>query len=233
MEHLSPRLAMVPQRQKAITVDPQLTPKVMQIPVDQKERKSIVPGRHGSVGGKHGGALHFGHRLRERHARGHELARTFESDEGRVALVEMPHLGSDSQGAQHPHATDPQNDFLEDAHLQVSAVEAGRQLTIPRSILFDGGVHEIKGRPADTDMPNLHINVPFIDGHGDQTPFSLWGERRHQRRLGPVEMLVYRLLAAIDRKALVKISLRIHEPDPNERHSEIARLFAMVTGKDT
>ena len=56
---------------------------------------------------------------------------------------------------------------------------------------------------------------------------------RLDRRLGPVQALVGLLLPAFGRHALMEISLRIHEPDADQRDPEVAGLLAVIPGEHT
>ena len=215
-----------------MAIKPQLAPVTMQMLLDQMERKGIMPSRYRGVGGKHRGTLHLGHGLGKGHPSCHQLAQPFDRDKGSMALVQMPELWGNPQGAEHSDCTDPQNDFLENPHLLVPAVEPGGQLAIPGRVLFDVGVHQVQGRPANTHMPDRRINLPLINWYCDQTPFPLRRERWHQWCVGPVEIFIHCLLAAIDREALVEVPLGIHKPNPDQRHPQVARFFAVVPSQN-
>jgi len=57
--------------------------------------------------------------------------------------------------------------------------------------------------------------------------------RRLNGRVSPVEFLVRLFLPPFCRHVLVEVALRVHEPDANQRHAEVARLLAMVARQDT
>src|SRR3989442_1386052 len=59
-----------------------------------------------------------------------------------------------------------------------------------------------------------------------------WHPSWHQWCVGPVEIFIHRLLAAIDREALVEVPLGIHEPNPDQRHPQVARFFAVVPSQN-
>jgi hypothetical protein len=52
------------------------------------------------------------------------------------------------------------------------------------------------------------------------------------RSIVPVELLVDFSLPSFGGHALMEISLRVHEADPDERKPQIARLFTMVASQN-
>ena len=55
--------------------------------------------------------------------------------------------------------------------------------------------------------------------------------RRLDRRVGPVQPLVALFLPAVGGDVLMEVALRIHEPDADERHAEVARFLAVIAGE--
>ena len=72
------------------------------------------------------------------------LADALQHDERRVAFVEVPDGRVEPERAQRPHAADAEDDLLLDARLAVAAVEARRELAIPRRVLLEIGVEQIE-----------------------------------------------------------------------------------------
>ena len=51
------------------------------------------------------------------------------------------------------------------------------------------------------------------------------------RRVVPVQALVAFFLPALAGQALVEVTLRVHEPDADERHAEVRRFLAVIAGE--
>ena len=56
----------------------------------------------------------------------HEIGGPFQHHEGRVSLIQMTHLGGETQVPQKGPAADAQDEFLSDARLRTAAVKLGR-----------------------------------------------------------------------------------------------------------
>ena len=56
-------------------------------------------------------------------------------------------------------------------------------------------------------------------------------QRRLDGGVRPVEPLVALLLPAFGGNVLVEVALRVHEPDADERHAEVAGLLAVIAGQ--
>ena len=122
--------------------------------LDEVERERVVTGRHRRVRREDGGAPHFLERVVEGRAASREIADALQHDEGGVAFVEMPDRRLDAQALQHPHAADAEDDLLLDARLAIAAVEARRELAIPRRVLFEIGVEQEERDAADAHAPH-------------------------------------------------------------------------------
>jgi hypothetical protein len=72
-----------------------------------------------------------------------QFADALQHDERRVSLVEVPHGRRRSPArAGHADAADAEDDLLLDARLPVAAVEARRQVAIPRRVLLEVRVEQ-------------------------------------------------------------------------------------------
>ena len=81
------------------------------------------------------------------------------------------------------------------------------------------------------DYPKTEIRA-IAERHGGDARLAFGRERRFDRGVGPVEPLVDFLLPSIRGDALMKVSLRVHEADADERHAEVARFLAVIAGQD-
>ena len=140
--------------------------------------------------------------------------------------------GADAQRLERAHAADAEDDLLLHARLAVAAVQARRQLAIPRRVLLEVGVEQVQLDAAEAHAP-------------DRAP-ARCGCRAAPRRcracrpaviagsigaLSQRQPLVDLLLPAFGRHALVEVALRIHEADADERHAEVARFLAVIAGE--
>ena len=160
-----------------------------------------------------------------------EVADALQDDERGVAFVEVIDRRVDAHRLEHAHAADAEDDLLLDARLAVAAVEARRQLAIPRRVLLEVGVEQVQLHAADAHAPDRHEHGAVAERHGGDARLAVGRHRRLDRRVGPVQLLVDLLLPAVGREALVEVALRIHEADADERHAEVAGFLAVIAGE--
>ena len=117
------------------------------------------------------------------------------------------------------------------ARVAVAAVQPRRQLAIPRRVLFEIGVEQVELDAADADAPDGDEHRAVAERHRGDAGLPSGVMRRLDRRFLPVQLLVDLLLPAVGREALVKIALRIHEADADERHAKVAGFLAVIAGE--
>ena len=66
-----------------------------------------------------------------------------------VSFVEVEHAGVDAERLERAHAADAEDDLLLDARFAIAAVEARRQLAIPRRVLLEVGVEQVQRDAAE------------------------------------------------------------------------------------
>ena len=198
---------------------------------DELKRKCVVAGRHGRVGREDRAAAHFVERAVERRSALDELTDSLQGDEGGVPFVQVPHRRLDAERAQHTHAADAEDDLLLDSRLAIAAVQAGRQLPIPRRVLLEVGVEQEQPDAADANAPHRRQHRAIAERHGGERWLAVPRNRRVDWRVGPFESFVVLLLPAFVRNALVEVALRVHEPDADQRHAEVAGLLAVIAGE--
>ena len=208
-----------------------VAPAAREVLFDLVERERVVTGRHRCVGGEHRRAAHRGHGLVERGAALDVFADALQRDERRVAFVQVPHRGRDAQRAQRAHAADAEDHLLLDAHLAIAAVEARRELAIPRRVLREIGVEQEQAHAPEPNPPDRGQHRAIAERHRGHAGAAFGREGGLDWRLHPRQPLVAFLLPAVVRHPLVEVALRIHEADADERHAEIAGLLAMVAGQ--
>ena len=121
--------------------------------------------------------------------------------------------GFDAERLERAHAADAEDDFLLDARLAIAAVEARRQLAVPRRVLLEVGVEQIQLHAAEAHAPDRDEHRSVAERHGRDARLAVGRQRRLDRRVGPVQPLVALFLPAFGGEVLVEVALRIHEPD--------------------
>src|SRR4029077_16100423 len=94
----------------------------------------------------------------ERRAVLDQIADPLQHHEAGVPFVEMEDAGIRSERLERTHAADAENDLLLDARLAIAAVEARRELAIPRRVLLEIRVEEI-------ELHTPHPHAPHRDEH--------------------------------------------------------------------
>ena len=83
-----------------------------------------------------------------------QIADPLQHDEAGVAFVQVEDAGVDAERLQRADAADAEDDLLLDARLAIAAVEARRQLAIPRRVLFEIGVEQVQRHAAEPHAPD-------------------------------------------------------------------------------
>ena len=118
------------------------------------------------------------------------------------------------------YAADAENDFLLDSRLAIAAVEARqRALAIPGRVLFEIRVEEEELDAAKEHLPHGCEDGAVAEWHGDDARPAISADCLLDGRVGPVEPHVRFLLPAFLRHGLVKVALRVHKADADERHA--------------
>ena len=92
--------------------------------LDQFRIETIMTGRHGRMGCKHGGTSNFTQCVIERvPVFIHSLANNFQRRKCAMPLVEVEYTRSDSQRSQRPDTSDTKHQFLSNASPFVSTVQ--------------------------------------------------------------------------------------------------------------
>ena len=72
-----------------------------------------------------------------------------------MALVHVADGRADPQGLQGADAADAQQDFLLDAHLQITAIQLVGDVLILTTVGRDVGIQQEEGQPSDLGAPHL------------------------------------------------------------------------------
>ena len=149
-----------------------------------------------------------------------------------MALVRVEHLGLDAAGGERLDAADAEQDLLAQAVLVVAAVEAVGHVALGRRVLGHVGVEQQQRHPADLDAPERGVQDAARERHCDpQTPSRRARApcEREQRRVEIGELL---LLGARGGQQLAEVAVAVEEPDPDERHAQVAGRLEVIAGED-
>ena len=131
------------EREELLAVLAEVAPGAGQVRFDQVERKRVVAGGHRRVRREHRRPPHFVERgLEASHPRSHRSRMRCSDDERGVPFVEVIDRRLGAQRLEHAHAADAEDDLLLHARLAIAAVEARRQLAIPRRVLLEVRVEQ-------------------------------------------------------------------------------------------
>ena len=128
-------------------------------------------------------------------------------------------------------AADAEDDFLLDAGLAIAAVEARRQLAIPRRVFREVGVEQEQPHAAEAHAPHRGQHRAIAERHGGDARPAIGRDRGFDRRLGPADALVAFFLPAVVAHALAEVALRIHEADADERQAEVGGFLAVIAAR--
>ena len=219
------------ERQEAIAMRPERPPAAGEMLLDEVKRKRVVAGRHRRVRREDRGLPDLLERVVERRPLLDQVADPLQHDEAGVAFVQMKDPRRHAERLQRPDAADAEDDLLLDARLAIAAVQARRQLAVPGRVLFEIGVEQIQLHAAEAHAPDRHQHRAIAERHRGDARLAVRRQRRLDRRVGPVQPLVALFLPAFGGDVLVEVALRIHEPDADERHAEVARFLAVIAGE--
>ena len=156
-------------------------------------------------------------RALEIRARFAQIADALQHDEGRVPFVQVIDSGLVAHGLQHPHAANAKNDLLLHACLAI-ATAARREVAVPWRVLFEVGIEQIEDDAPDAHSPDRDEDRPVAERDCRDARLAVGCDSRFDRSARPIQLLVDLLLPSVSGQALMKIALRIHEADADERH---------------
>ena len=130
-----------------------------------------------------------------------QFADPLQDDEGGVPFVQVPDRRLRRRAPQRADAADAEDDLLLHARLAIAAVEARRQLAIPRRVLLEIGVEQVQLHAAEPDAPDLDEHACDRRAAPARCRAAVRRHRRLDRRVLPVQPLVDLLLPAFGRHA--------------------------------
>ena len=111
-----------------------------------------------------------------------QVADALHDDEGGVPLVEVIDGRLCAHRLEDADAADPENDLLLHARVAVAAIEARRELSIPRRVLLEVGVEQIQRHTPDAYLPYRHEDSPVAERDRSDAGFAFLRHRRFNRR---------------------------------------------------
>ena len=201
---------------------------------DELAPEDLVAGRHRRVDGEDRVAPHPPKRLAGGEPRlgRDELARPFNEQEGRVALVQMPDRRLDAERTEGADPADAEDQLLAEAHLASADVEDVGDRSIRRIVGRDVGVEEQDRRPSDLRHPHRGMHHPVGDLHAHLERRPVAGAGATHRQLRRIEIRLGMLLVAIGVDLLAEVAPAIEEADAHERNRGIRCGLAVVAGQD-
>ena len=232
VEPVARRVRVAAEREELLGGDPELVPVLAERLGDQLVREDVEARRHRRVGREDRDPPHVLDRLVERPARLDPLVQEREEDKGRVALVEVDGGELDAELGQHPPPADPEHDLLPEPAFAVPRVEPARDHPVLGRVLGVVRVEEIERDAPDIDPPDIDGDRRVDERHPDDERLPVGPGHAGDRRGFAVQPLDDVLLPAVGEEVLVQVSLRVHEPDRDERDVEVGALLEVVAREE-
>ena len=137
----------------------------------------------------------------------------------------------DTKNVQSITSANPQHNFLFESLFVVTGIETVRDRLVDRIILRDIGVKEIERDISDVNPPECNVDREIDDRYLYHELKAVFIQDPFDRRCVPVEDLNFIILPAIRANVLMKISSGVHKANRNQRQTEVAGLFQMVSGE--
>ena len=197
---------------------------------DQVRIKAVVAGRHWRMSGEDDFPRYTRNRAVECDAfLLHPRVDRLQHCESAVSFIQVKNTGCDAHGFERAETSDAKQQLLPDASPSVSAIKAGGQFSIVRSIAFYIRIEKKQVAASNGHSPDFGMNrtVSGPDLHRDWP--AVLADRELQRQLIDVCLQIFFLLPTVTVQALAKISLPIKQSDADERNGEIGRALDVVS----
>src|SRR4029453_7434563 len=139
----------------------------------------------------------------------------FEPEKRGMPFVHMENLGLDSERVQGVYPTDAEHNFLAHSHFQVASVKLGGDETIFGVVFRDIGIEQIKADTADTQLPDLGINIAVENFYRDKQGTIVASDIAN-RQVMKILIEIDRALDAVLVDFLPEISVPIEQTDGDE-----------------
>ena len=126
-----------------------------------------------------------------------------------MPLIHVADVGNDAERSQGTDAADPQQDFLDHAHLFVAEIELGRDQTVFRTVLFQVGIQQIERHPSNLDPPDMHLELAEAELQLKRQWLAIFVAFQDQRQVVEIVLGVELLLPTLVIQVLAEISLAV------------------------
>ena len=153
-------------------------------------------------------------------------ADALQSEETGVTFVGVEHIGVDAECLERADATDPEEQLLLQAVLDIASVESIGDRPQLRRVLVDVCVEQIERHAADIGPP--HLRNERMAGKIDRHAHAIASGQCHAER---IQVGIPLLLPALRVERLAEVAVPVQESDTDERHTEIAGRLQMISGQ--
>ena len=177
-------------------------------------------------------------RLGEREPHADEVADPFESEEARVPLVGVEHLGRRGAGEfgqelDRAHSPDAQQQLLQQPVLAAAAVEAIGDRAQVVAVLGNVGVEQQQADAPHRDLPDAGVEGAAVRQRQHHLGGGAVRVAQHaQGEAVRVEDGVGLLLPAVGGDRLREIARAVEQPDADDRHAEVGGALQVVPRED-
>ena len=158
----------------------------------------------------------------------HPLADRLEPGERRVSLVHVDDPGEDANGGKRPQPSDPQQDFLANPGPLISSIQPRREAAVFLAVLWHVRIEQEQGDTPHRNAPNAGKDGSLAGVDLDQDCVSRPIDRRHQGKLGGVEIGIRLLLPTGLVEGLVEVTLAVEQSTGDQRNPQVRGTLKMV-----
>ena len=166
------------------------------------------------------------------------LADPLQAEEPGVPLVGVEHLGrrvpgQRAEGPHRPHAADAEQQFLAQPVVAAAAVQPVGDLVQVGLVLLHVGVEQQQRDPAHLRHPDLRGQLAALgqaDRDADRGPGGV--AEQLERLAVRVVARVALGLPAVGGQRLGEVPVPVQQPDPDQRHAEVAGRLQVIPGQD-
>jgi hypothetical protein len=167
-----------------------------------------------------------------------EFVNSFQTEESRVALVRMEHLGprvarEAAVGPYGTHPADAEQHLLEEPVLAAAAVEPVRHAALAEVVLLHVRVEHQQRDPADLGQPDAGVEgFAAGEGQGHLGGCAVGLAQEGHGQFVRVQDRIVLLLPAVPGQRLAEVAVPVEESDADQGYAEVAGRLEMVPGED-
>ena len=204
-----------------------------QIVADQVRVESFVSRGHRGMRGEYGGCPdQLARGLVGQFIRLHQVTYALQRQKSGVPLVHMADRGFDPENLQCPNAANAEQHFLPDAHILVAPIELGGDHAVVRRVFRDIGIQQIERHAPHLHAPDLSGHIMSGHFHDDPKGIAPGVALEVHGHIIPVVFGIEFLLPSVPVQILLEIALAIEQAHGDQRNSEIAGGFKVISGEN-